>query len=73
MGNWTIVIEGHGIHHNRLESRDANRMAADFVQRLKDVGHEVHYASFTHSGIDFINHGAAYNETRDDIEKPKEG
>lgn len=69
MGNWTIVVQGTGIHHNRLEERDANRMTADFVQRLKDAGHQVDHATFAHGGVDFVAHGAKYNETRDDIEK----
>ncbi len=71
MGYWTIVIEGHGIHHNRQEPKDANRMAAAFVQDLRAAGHEVDHATFAQSGRDYID-DQSYLGSRDDIEKPKE-
>lgn len=68
MGNWAIVVQGTGGHHNRNYPKDANRMAAAFVQDLKDAGHTVESATFTHGGRDYID-GKAYIETRDEIEK----
>src|SRR6185312_8888257 len=42
MGNWVIVIEGCGCHHNdEAHVVDANRQAAEFVQALRDAGHTV--------------------------------
>lgn len=46
MGNWQISIEGHGIHHNRGDN-DADQLAADLVQRLREAGHYITRASFT--------------------------
>ena len=68
MGNWAINIEGVGPHHNLLNETDANRMAADFVQRLKDAGHTVRVATFHHGGADYIDSGKNYLETQDEIE-----
>lgn len=48
MGNWTIRIDGTGAHHNESNETDANRMAVRFVDQLKDAGHHVEGASFTH-------------------------
>lgn len=50
MGNWNITIRGVGIHHNRKQPTDANRMAAEFVKKLKDAGHMIVAASITHGG-----------------------
>jgi len=69
MGYWNITIEGTGAHHNKKHADDANRLAAEFVQKLRDAGHTVSHASFTHSGRDDIGAGAKYIETRDEIEK----
>ena len=52
MGNWNISIEGIGSHHNQALETDANKMAAKFVQSLKNAGHTVTKASFTHGGAD---------------------
>ncbi len=68
MGNWNITIRGMGQHHNRCDPADANRMAADFVQRLRDAGHQVLEQSFTHGGSDDID-GQKYLDTRDEAEK----
>lgn len=65
MGNWNITIRGIGAHHNKKLAYDANRMAAEFVQKLKAAGHQVTSASFTHGGEDDITDAAAYLETRD--------
>jgi hypothetical protein len=53
MGNWNINIEGIGPHHNPDDyPKDANRMAAEFVKRLKEAGHTVSRASFTYGGTE---------------------
>ena len=48
MGDWTITVHGTGAHHNQDYPNDADRMSEDFVRRLKEAGHTVHHASFTH-------------------------
>lgn len=52
MGNWHISIEGIGCHHNQQLETDANKMASKFVKALKDAGHTVTKATFTHGGCD---------------------
>lgn len=47
MGNWNINIQGIGSHHNTDNPKDADLMAWDFVQRLKEAGHTVEHATFT--------------------------
>ena len=47
MGNWNINIQGVGCHHNKDNPTDADRMAAEFVERLRQAGHTVEHASFT--------------------------
>lgn len=66
MGNWNITIRGVGAHHNRNYPTDANRMAADFVQKLREAGHSIQGATITHGGEDDVSTGAAYHEGRDD-------
>lgn len=53
MGQWTIVVEGVGAHHNRAE-HDADWMAREFVAKLKAKGHSITHASVTHSGREDI-------------------
>lgn len=48
MGNWNINVQGVGCHHNRDYPNDANLMAAKFVQDLKEAGHHIEAATFTH-------------------------
>lgn len=67
MGNWNISIQGTGCHHNRKLKSDANRLAAQFVQTLRDMGHQVTSATFTHGAVDYID-GQAYINTRNEIE-----
>jgi len=43
MGAWTIVVHGHGMHHNKSES-DADEMAKQFVYELKKKGHSIYDA-----------------------------
>lgn len=50
MGNWHISIEGVGCHHNKDYPLDANRLSATFVKSLKEAGHTITKASFTHGG-----------------------
>ena len=50
MGNYTIVVQGTGTHHNNKAEGDANVIAEKFVQELKAKGHHVHHASITHGG-----------------------
>lgn len=55
MGNWNITIQGVGPHHNPdAYPKDANRMAAAFVKQLREAGHTVEAATFTHGGKDDI-------------------
>lgn len=54
MGNWNITIEGVGAHHNKDYPKDANLMAAEFAKALRDAGHTVYHASFTHGGAENI-------------------
>jgi hypothetical protein len=68
MGNWHISISGVGAHHNKLYEKDANRMAAEFVQRLRDAGHNVTRHEFHSSSLDDID-GKSYLATRDELEK----
>lgn len=68
MGNWNINIQGTGSHHNKNHAKDANRMAAKFVQDLRDAGHNVTHKSFYYSSVEDID-GNAYLATRDEVEK----
>lgn len=52
MGNWHISIEGQGAHHNPDYANDANRLAAEFVAKLREAGHTVTRATFTHGGAE---------------------
>lgn len=62
MGNWTIVIQGTGQHHNfeqdadrkvtGQDPKDADKMARRFVQDLKAAGQNVEHATITHGGRD---------------------
>ena len=55
MGNWVIVIEGIGCHHNgarAAECHDADLMVKEFVDKLKAAGHYIEHASFHMGGKD---------------------
>lgn len=54
MGQWTIVIQGTGIHHNP-DPKDANEIAKRFVKELTDAGHQVTHAAFTSGSRDLVN------------------
>jgi hypothetical protein len=75
MGNFHISIRGIGVHHNRRFPIDANRMAARFVQEMKDAGHSITSAAITTGGEEDIN-DPDYQSKRDAVEgepdKPRE-
>lgn len=49
MGMWHISIQGTGIHHNSAtETKDAEKMAAKFVEELRAAGHQVEHATITY-------------------------
>ena len=50
MGNWSMHIEGHGIHDNGRED-DADSMLRDFAGQLRIAGHAVHLVSFTSGAL----------------------
>jgi hypothetical protein len=55
MGDWHISIQGTGQHHNlsasdAVRARDAEVMAAEFVQKLLARGHSIIFATFTSGG-----------------------
>ena len=50
MGDWAIVVEGTGAHHNKEFPNDADRLAQRFVDDLIKAGHEVRLATFTAGG-----------------------
>lgn len=54
MGSWNINIQGIGSHHNTDYPKDANKMAAEFVAKLKEAGHTVEVATFTHGGVEHL-------------------
>lgn len=64
MGQWNITVRGTGCHHNPKLATDANRMAAEFVERLKTAGHVVMSASFTYGGDEDITDSAKYIEDK---------
>lgn len=64
MGNWHISIEGIGAHHNPDLEQDANRMAHRFVNALRQAGHQVRRATFTHGSADALGDGEHGNDGR---------
>jgi hypothetical protein len=46
MGNWSMHIEGHGIHDNGKDE-DADVMLREFTGKLASAGHQVHSATIT--------------------------
>jgi hypothetical protein len=53
MGNWCMVIQGVGVHHNGL-ALDADALLRDFVAELKACGHTIRDASLTHGGAEIV-------------------
>lgn len=74
MGNWNITIRGVGVHHNdgRLPE-DANRMAAEFVQKLRDAGHTISHASIAFGGEDDLSTPKRYLDDQDAMAKLPQG
>lgn len=56
MGDWHISIRGTGAHHNKHFPSDANRLAKNLVQQLREAGHHVKSAVFTHGGEEDLTH-----------------
>lgn len=54
MGQWTIVINGTGAHHNRAEY-DADWIAREAVEKLRKAGHSISGATFTYGARDDIS------------------
>lgn len=59
MGNWAINIQGVGCHHGSKNPTDANRMARRFVKDLKEAGHHIERADFTHGAKEALDDPAA--------------
>lgn len=47
MGQWVLVIHGTGAHHNENSAIDADIMASEFIQKIKDAGQRVTSGHFT--------------------------
>ena len=54
MGNWTMIVEGTGQHHNNEDPKDANKMFSEFVGKLKESGQNVEHATFTNGVRDIL-------------------
>jgi len=54
MGNWNINIQGIGAHHNTATDtpRDAEKLAAEFVEKLKAAGQKIEWATITYGSCD---------------------
>jgi hypothetical protein len=63
MGQWVIVIQGTGSHHNGLIS-DADKIAEALVGSLKTAGQYVEHASFTSGGRELL-HTTTVKENKD--------
>lgn len=50
MGNWVIIIEGTGAHHNGDPKVDADLAMVKFVEELQDSGQHLDHVSFTYGG-----------------------
>lgn len=51
---WTITIRGVGQHHNH-DAKDANRMAAYFVEQLRAAGHAIASATFDNGSSEDVS------------------
>jgi hypothetical protein len=60
MGDWNITIRGTGAHHNADYPKDANKMAARFVEQLALAGHQIKAASFTSGAEQVLAGGFEY-------------
>lgn len=46
MGNWLVIVKGCGTHHNDGKDYDADKMAKDFIKKLKEEGQTIIDAEF---------------------------
>lgn len=49
MGNYTIIIEGSGLHGNENNPDDADKLLLEFISDLKKKNHNIQHVSFTGS------------------------
>jgi hypothetical protein len=54
MGNWNIIIQGTGPHHNNKPEIDANELAKEFVKKLIEQGQSIQGASFTSGSEEWL-------------------
>lgn len=52
MGNWAIVVTGHGAHHNKKPDIDADIIAAEMIDKLIAAGQVIEHASFLNGSSD---------------------
>lgn len=75
MGNWNISIRGVGSHHNKKmqgydpTKSDADRLTAEFVQKLKDAGHSIASASFTYGAESNLDQPNSYLDARRQVDE----
>lgn len=50
MGDWILVIEGTGQHHNQGDSRDADVLSDQAVKMFLAAGQNLKVAHFTSGG-----------------------
>lgn len=50
MGNWTMVIEGAGPHHNPNYDNDADKLFRQIVEDLRAKGQQIEHAAITCGG-----------------------
>ena len=53
MGEWIIIIEGKGMHHNN-NPKDANEIAMKTIDSLKKAGQEITHTSFVSGAKDSL-------------------
>lgn len=46
MGNWTIIFQGHGQNGNNGDPKDADQIAKETAQKLRDAGQTLDVAQF---------------------------
>lgn len=83
MGDWAIVINGTGAHHNKDYPTDADRMAQKFVDDLVVAGHQIALATFTSGGRTVLDtsdnveaknaESAYYRDDPDHMEQLRQG
>ncbi len=56
MGNWTINIEGHGMHDNGKD-QDIDDLLKFFVKELREMGQDVYHVTLTVGSVRDLVHG----------------